>query len=194
MKRVVKSFLIGLPIIIGAAGSLFGIYSYFFPNAPDMHRKDDIIGTWTTNYSYSYDEKRIVVFVKGKTSYFSNGKYNVSGKMSYKADKINNSDIYVSYLVNGAGEWEINDKELVISLNNLKSTPEKIIYNGESVDLKNLSLLENITHKKFPAVEDMMANGTSQSYRLIIDEHNYKIFDVINPFGKDFNIEMYREK
>ncbi len=194
MKRVVKSFLIGLPIIIGAAGSLFGIYSYFFPNAPDMHRKDNIIGTWTTNYSYSYNEKRIVVFVKGKTSYFSNGKYNVSGKMSYKADKINNSDIYVSYLVNGAGEWEINNKELVISLNNLKSTPEKIIYNGESVDLKDLSLLENITHKKFPAVEDMMANGASQSYRVIIDNHNYKKLDAINPFGNNFNIEMFREK
>ncbi|EKN6046506.1 hypothetical protein IV436_25450 [Rahnella sp. LAC-M12] len=114
--------------------------------------------------------------------------------MSYKADKINNSDIYVSYLVNGAGEWEINNKELVISLNNLKSTPEKIIYNGENIDLKNLSLLENITHKKFPVVEDMMANGASQSYRLIIDEHNYKTLDVVNPFGKDFNIEMYREK
>lgn len=194
MRKLLKSFSIGLSIIIGAAGSLFGIYSYFFPHPPDMHRKDDIIGTWTTNYSYSYDEKRIVVFVKGKTSYFSNGKYNVSGKMSYKADKINNSNIYVSYLVNGAGEWEINDKELVISLNNLKSTPEKIIYNGESVDLKDLSLLENITHKKFPAVEDMMANGASQSYRLIIDEHNYKTLDVINPFGRDFNIEMYREK
>lgn len=159
-----------------------------------MHRKDDIIGTWTTNYSYSYDEKRIVVFVKGKTSYSSNGKYNVSGKMSYKADKINNSDIYVSYLVNGAGEWEINDNELVISLNNLKSTPEKIIYNGESVDLKDLSLLENITHKKFPAVEDMIANGASQSYRVIIDNHNYKKLDAINPFGNNFNIEMFREK
>lgn len=194
MKRVLKSFLIGLPIIIGAAGSLFGIYSYFFPNAPDMHKKDDIIGTWTTNYSYSYDDKRIIVSIKDKTSYFSNGKYNVSGEMSYKANKINNSDIYVSYLINGAGDWEINDKELVISLNNLKSTPEKIIYNGESIDLKNLSLLENITRKKFPAVEDMMANGASQSYRLIIDEHNYKTLDVVNPFGKDFNIEMYREK
>lgn len=194
MRKVLKSYLIGLSIIIGSAGSLFGIYSFFFPNPPDMHRKDDIIGTWTTNYSYSYDNNGIVVSVKDKTSYFSNGKYNVSGKISYTADKINDSDIYVSYLVNGAGEWEINNKELVISLNNLKSTPEKIIYNGGNVDLKNLSALENITHKKFPVVEDMMANGASQSYRVIIDEHNYKTLDVINPFGRDFNIEMYREK
>ncbi|MBQ0954664.1 hypothetical protein [Serratia symbiotica] len=105
--------------------------------------------------------------------------------------------IICSYpIVNGAGEWQFNDKELKlsISLNNLKSNPNKIIYNGEEVYLQNLSLVEKFTNKKFPAVEDMMADGASQSYRIIIDTHNYKKFDVINPFGNNFNMEMYREK
>lgn len=114
--------------------------------------------------------------------------------MTYRTDKINNDNLFVSYRVNGAGEWQFNGKELVISLNNLKSNPNKIIYNGEDVDLHNLSLVEKFTNKKFPAVEDMMADGASQSYRIIIDNHNYKKFDVINPFGKNFNMEMYREK
>ncbi|EIF9757518.1 hypothetical protein HRJ04_004903 [Escherichia coli] len=107
---------------------------------------------------------------------------------------MNNDNLFVSYRVNGAGEWQINDKELVISLNNLKSNPDKIIYNGEKIDLDNLSLLEKLTNKKFPAVEDMLAKGASQSYRIIIDNHNYKKLDVINPFGNNFNMEMYREK
>ncbi|EDB6599789.1 hypothetical protein AHR24_24005 [Salmonella enterica subsp. diarizonae] len=114
--------------------------------------------------------------------------------MSYSSDKINNTNLFVSYRVNGAGEWQINDKELVISLNNLKSTPNKIIYNGEEVDLQNLSLVEKFTNKRFPAVEDMMADGASQSYQIIIDNHNYKKLDAINPFGNNFNMEMYREK
>lgn len=190
MNRVLKTLVIGLPLI----GVFYGIYFGYFPNAPDMHRKEDIIGTWATNGSYSYNEQGIKVSTKVKTSYFSNGKYNVSGEMSYSSDKINNTNLLVSYRINGAGEWQINDKELVISLNNLKSTPNKIIYNGEEVDLQNLSLVEKFTKKKFPAVEDMMADGASQSYQIIIDNHNYKKLDVINPFGENYSIEMYREK
>ncbi|MDS7881822.1 hypothetical protein [Klebsiella oxytoca] len=190
MNRVLKTLVIGLPLI----GVFYGIYFGYFPNAPDIHRKEDIIGTWATNGSYSYNEQGIKVSTKVKTSYFSNGKYNVSGEMSYSSDKINNTNLFVSYRVNGAGEWQINDKELVISLNNMKSTPNKIIYNGEEVDLQNLSLVEKFTNKRFPAVEDMMADGASQSYQIIIDNHNYKKLHVINPFGNNFNMEMYREK
>lgn len=194
MKIVSKSFLIGLTTAIGAVSALYAIYFGFYPNAPDMQRKDDIIGTWRSFDSYSYADQGIIVSSKLKTSYFSNGKYNVSGEMSYKSDKTNNANLYVSYLINGAGEWQINDKELVISLNNLKSNTNKIIYNGEKIELDNLSLLEKLTNKKFPAVEDMLAKGASQSYRIIIDNHNYKKFDVINPFGNNFNMEIYREK
>ncbi|WP_323093195.1 hypothetical protein [Klebsiella variicola] len=194
MKILSKPFFIGLATTIGAVSALYAIYFGFYPNAPDMQRKDDIIGTWRSFDSYSYADQGIIVSSKLKTSYFSNGKYNVSGEMSYRTDKINNDNLFVSYRVNGTGEWQFNDKELVISLNNLKSNPNKIIYNGEEVDLQNLSLVEKFTNKKFPAVEDMMADGASQSYRIIIDNHNYKKFDVINPFGKNFNIEMYREK
>ncbi|MGS3329606.1 hypothetical protein ACB374_04615 [Serratia marcescens] len=61
-------------------------------------------------------------------------------------------------------------------------------------DLQNLSLVEKFTNKRFPAVEDMMADGASQSYQIIIDNHNYKKLDVINPFGNNFNMEMFREK
>lgn len=114
--------------------------------------------------------------------------------MSYRTDKINNDNFFITYRINGAGEWEIHDQELVISLNNLKSNPDKIIYNGEEVDLQNLSLVEKFTNKKFPVVEDMMAKGASQSYQIIIDNKNYKKLDVINPFGNNFNMEMYREK
>ncbi|WP_426785473.1 hypothetical protein ACP3TB_05525 [Rahnella variigena] len=194
MKIMFKTFLIGLSSIIGVTAALYGVYFGFYPNSPNMKRKDDIIGTWTTNYSYSYNDKGIIVTVKDKTSYFSNGKYNISGKMSYQAGEINTPDIYVSYLINGAGEWVINDKELVISLNNLKSTPEKFIYKGESIELKNLFPSENITHKKPPRFEDMIANGASQSYKILIDKHNSKTLEIINPFGKNFNIIIYREK
>lgn len=190
MNRVLKIFVIGLPLI----GVFYGIYFGYFPNAPDIHRKEDIIGTWATNGSYSYDEQGVIVSTKARTSYFSNGKYNVSGEMSYRSDKINNVNLFISYRVNGAGEWQINDKELVISLNNLKSAPNKIIYNGEEVDIQNIYLVEKLTNKKFPAVEDMMADGASQSYQIIIDNHNYKKLDVINPFGENYSIQMYRVK
>ncbi|WP_226020270.1 hypothetical protein [Serratia symbiotica] len=194
MKMLSKPFFIGLTTAIGAVSALYAIYFGFYPNAPDMQRKDDIIGTWRSFESYSYADQGITVSSTLKISYFSNGKYNVSGELSYRSDKINNANLFISYKINGAGEWEIHKQELVISLNNLKSNPDKIIYNGEKIDLDNLSLLEKLTNKKFPAVEDMMAKGASQSYRIIIDNKNYKKLDVINPFGNNFNMEMYREK
>ena len=49
MNRVLKTLVIGLPLI----GGFYGIYFGYFPNAPDMHRKEDIIGPLAKNGSYS---------------------------------------------------------------------------------------------------------------------------------------------
>ena len=69
MKRVVKFGIIGIPLI----ASLCAIYAFMFPRAPDTQKTDDIIGIWTSDYSY--DTGGIIVRVNGETSYFSNGKY-----------------------------------------------------------------------------------------------------------------------
>lgn len=80
MKILSKPFFIGLATTIGAVSALYAIYFGFYPNVPDMQRKDDIIGTWRSFDSYA--DQGIIVSSKLKTSYFSNGKYNVSGEMS----------------------------------------------------------------------------------------------------------------
>ncbi|HED3762474.1 MULTISPECIES: hypothetical protein [Klebsiella] len=103
MKILSKPFFIGLATAIGAVSALYSIYFGFYPNAPDMQRKDNIIGTWRSFDSYA--DQGIRVSSKLKTSYFSNGKYNVSGELSYRSDKVNNvnflSHIESMVLVNG---------------------------------------------------------------------------------------------
>lgn len=117
MKRVVKFGIIGIPLI----ASLCAIYAFMFPRAPDTQKTDDIIGIWTSDYSY--DTGGIIVRVNGETSYFSNGKYNVNADMSFQPD----STTIITFATNGAGDWNIHGKELITTLNTLKSAPTKMV-------------------------------------------------------------------
>ncbi|WP_164879271.1 hypothetical protein [Klebsiella michiganensis] len=63
-----KKIKLGMEIVLFVA-ALVGICAYFFPKTPDAHKSDDIIGIWTSDYSY--DSAGITIRVNGETSYFS---------------------------------------------------------------------------------------------------------------------------
>lgn len=188
MKKITKQTKNTIFIV----AALVGICSYIFPRSPDTQKTDDIVGVWTSDYSYG--TQSVLAGVNVRTSYFSNGKYNVNGRMSFKIDNANGKTALVEYYVSGAGEWVLHDKELIATLSSLKSIPDRIVSDGKDFDIQDLEILENIMRKKFPTIEERMAPGTSQSYNIKNDSHNQKLLEVINPFGNNFDITITREK
>ncbi|HGM6665632.1 TPA: hypothetical protein ACKQC7_002316 [Serratia marcescens] len=188
MKILSKPFFIGLATTIGAVSAVFTMYFSLYPNAVETHRKDDIIGIWTSDYSY--DTGGIIVRVNGETSYFSNGKYNVNADMSFQPD----STTIITFATNGAGDWNIHGKELITTLNTLKSTPTKMIYKGNVLGSQDFDMMERIFNEKLKTIEDFTATGISQSYIIKKDGHDKKLLEAINPFGKNYSIVMHREK
>lgn len=182
-----KKMKLGMEMVLFIA-ALVGICAYFFPKAPDTHKSDDIIGTWTSDYSY--DTGGVIVRVNGETSYFSNGKYNVNADMSFQPD----SATIITFAINGAGEWNIHDKELITTLNALKSAPTKMVYKGKVLESQDFDMMERISNQKIKTIEDFTATGISQSYIIKKDGHDKKLLEAINPFGKNYSIVMHREK
>lgn len=182
-----KKIKLGMEIVLFVA-ALVGICAYFFPKTPDAHKSDDIIGIWTSDYSY--DSAGITIRVNGETSYFSNGKYNVNADMSFQPD----STTIITFAINGAGDWNIHNKELITTLNTLKSIPAKMVYKGKVLGSQDFDMMERISNQKLKTIEDFTAPGASQSYIIKNDDHEKKLLEAINPFGKNFNIEMYRKK
>lgn len=181
--------------ILGITGSLcgiiataFAVYAYYNPTSPSTQRYDSIVGSWLSDYSYTV--KGNTVRVNGKTTFFSNGKYNFHGSISI--DSYASSDhIFIDYLSDGAGDWELYDNELITSLNSLKTKPIKLILNNEDLDpLK----IEVITNKKLPTIEENMADGKNQSYQIISSSNSQLTLEVINEIGSDFKLNMKKTK
>lgn len=168
--------------------ALVGIFSYIFSRSSDTQKTDDIIGVWTSDYSY--DSGGIIININGETSYFSNGKYNVNADMSFQPD----SATTITFAINGAGDWDIHDKELITTLNTLKSIPTKMIYKGKVLGSQDFDMIERISNQKLKTIEDFTAPGASQSYLIKNNNHDQKLLEGINPFGNNFDIVMKRVK
>lgn len=133
--------------ILGVTGSLcgiiatvFAIYAYYNPTAPTTQRYDSIVGSWLSDYSYT--AKGNTVRVNGRTTFFSNGKYNFHGSISL--DSYASGDhIFIDYLSDGAGDWELYENELITSLNSMKSRPVKLISNNEEIDPLTVEIINN---------------------------------------------------
>lgn len=181
--------------ILGVMGSLcgiiataFAIYAYYNPTAPTTQRYDSIVGSWLSDYSYTV--KGIIVRVNGKTTFFSNGKYNFHGSISIDSNAPGDH-IFIDYLSDGAGEWELYDSELITSLNSLKTKPIKLVLNNEDLDpLK----IEAINNKKLPTIEEKMANGKNQAYKIIKSSNSQLTLEVINEIGSNFKLNMKKTK
>ncbi|WP_231584253.1 hypothetical protein [Enterobacter sp. BIDMC92] len=72
--------------------------------------------------------------------------------------------IFIDYLSDGAGDWQLYDNELITSLNSLKTKPIKLVLNNEGLDPMKI---EEINNEKLPSIEESMADGKNQSYKII---------------------------
>lgn len=191
MGRKTSAFL----KIIGVIGSLcgiiataFAIYAYYNPTSPSTQRYDSIVGSWLSDYSYTV--KGNTVRVNGKTTFFSNGKYNFHGSISI--DSYAPGDhIFIDYLSDGAGDWELYDNELITSLNSLKAKPMKLVLNNEDLDPVKIEMINN---KKLPTIEEEMANGKTQAYKVVRATNNRLTVEVINETGRNFKFDMYKSE
>lgn len=189
MGRKISAFL----KIIGVTGSLcgiiataFAIYAHYNPTSPSTQRYDSIVGSWLSDYSYTV--KGNTVRVNGKTTFFSNGKYNFHGSISI--DSYAPGDhIFIDYLSDGAGDWQLYDNELITSLNSLKTKPMKLVLNNK--DLNPLKI-EVINNKKLPTIEESMADGKNQAYKVIQTTKSQLTLEVINEIGNNFKFNMHK--
>lgn len=168
--------------------TIFAIYVYYNPITPTSQRYDSIVGSWLSDYSYTV--KGNTVRINGKTTFFSNGKYNFHGSISINSYALGDH-IFIDYLSDGAGDWELYDSELITSLNSLKTKPIKLVLNNE--DLNPLKL-EVINNRKLPTIEENMANGKSQAYKILTSSNNRLTLEVINEIGSNFELNMQKTK
>lgn len=179
--------------IIGVTGSLcgiiataFAIYAHYNPTSPSTQRYDSIVGSWLSDYSYTV--KGNTVRVNGKTTFFSNGKYNFHGSISI--DSYAPGDhIFIDYLSDGAGDWQLYDNELITSLNSLKTKPMKLVLNNKDLDPLKIEVINN---KKLPTIEESMADGKNQAYKVIQTTKSQLTLEVINEIGNNFKFNMHK--
>jgi len=166
--------------------TVFAIYVYYNPITPTSQRYDSIVGSWLSDYSYTV--KGNTIRINGKTTFFSNGKYNFHGSISINSYALGDH-IFIDYLSDGAGEWEQYDSELITTLNSLKTKPIKLVLNNEDIDPLKIEVINN---KKLPTIEEEMANGKNQAYKVVRATNNRLTVEVINEIGKNFKFDMYK--
>lgn len=57
-------------------------------------------------------------------------------------------------------------KELITTLNTLKSAPTKMVYKGKVLESQDFDMMERISNQKIKTIEDFTAHGASQSYTI----------------------------
>lgn len=189
MGRKTSAFLKLIGVIgsvCGIIATAFAIYAHYNPTSPSTQRYDSIVGSWLSDYSYTV--KGNTVRVNGKTTFFSNGKYNFHGSISI--DSYAPGDhIFIDYLSDGAGDWQLYDNELTTSLNSLKTKPMKLVLNNKDLDPLKIEVVNN---KKLPTIEESMADGKNQAYKIIQTTKSQLTLEVINEIGNNFKFNMHK--
>lgn len=180
----IVSFLI---VFVPLSDGLLNIYYRFFPPSLDSQRHAIIIGNWNTKYSYSGNG--VTFSLNGVDTYFSNGKYNFHGQTTISGGT--GDDVFsLTSITDAAGTWDLFGKDLTITQNDIKSSPLKIVLNGKDLDP---NFVEEITHKKMPDIGSGMANGKSQSYKILSYNDNAIELEVINPVGENFKTTLTKK-
>jgi len=180
----IVSFLI---VFVPFSDNILNIYYRFFPPSLDSQRHAIIIGNWNTKYSYSGNG--VTFSLNGVDTYFTNGKYNFHGQTTISG--ATGDDVFsLISITDAAGTWDLFGKELTISQNDIKSSPLKIVFNGKDLDP---NFVEEITHKKMPDIGSGMANGKSQSYKILSYSDNAIELEVINPVGENFKTTLTKK-
>jgi hypothetical protein len=71
----------------------------------------------------------------------------------------------------------------------MKSRPVKLVSNNEDIDPLKIEMINN---KKLPTIEDDMANGKNQAYKVIKATKSQLKLEVINEVGRNFNYTMHK--
>ncbi|WP_455851713.1 hypothetical protein [Pantoea endophytica] len=162
--------------------------TWWYPRLVSDERTDDIVGRWS--FDYATTQSGLTVEIKGKTTYYSTGKYNVIGNIIYKWLQDDHQN-FITYRTDGAGSWKVYDKNLIISLEDMKSIPIKIKFSGKECSDAQIAMLRNFD---LPSPEKTMAKGKSQSY--VIKEQSGKQINLEadNPYGDNFEIIMVKDE
>lgn len=171
-------------VVLGLAVSLI---IWWNPRSISDERTDAIVGRWS--FDYERTQSGLTEAIKGKTTYFSTGKYNVIGNITYKWLQDGHHN-FIKYRIDGAGSWKVYDKDLIIALEDMKSNPIKLKLSGKEYSDSEMAILRSLD---FPSPEKTMAKGKSQSYVIKKQDENQVDLEVDNPYGDNFEIIMIKD-
>lgn len=169
-------------------GLFVSLIIWWNPRSISDERTDAIVGRWS--FDYARTQAGLTESIKGKTTYYSTGKYNVIGDITYQWQKDGNQN-FLTFRTDGAGSWNIYDKKLIVSLEDMKSNPIKMKVSGKEYSDSEMALLRTLD---FPSPEKTMAKGKSQSYLINGQSEEKIILEADNPYGDNFEIIMFKDK
>lgn len=169
-------------------GLLVSLFIWWNPRSVSDERTDAIVGRWS--FDYARTQSGLTEAIKGKTTYYSTGKYNVIGDITYKWTGDGHHNL-ITYKTDGAGTWKVYDKNLIISLEDMKSYPVRLKISGKEYDNSGIELLKKLD---FPSPEKIMAKGKSQSYVIKKQDAIQISLEVDNPYGDNFEITLIKDE
>ncbi|WP_439836305.1 hypothetical protein [Aeromonas enteropelogenes] len=171
--------------IVTIAGFILSVNTDWNPFDDKLKNSNDFLGIWQSKYSYPVANGTTTV--QGTTEYFKNGKYNVIGVVTIDYAKAGFDPIKIEYDMDGTGLWNHDDKNLYITLTNVKSHLRSVF-----MDNKKYSLNELKAHGSIPKLEDVMPDNISEQYAIINKEGNHITLEADDPMGNTFLIDAYK--
>ncbi|MCU7815217.1 MAG: hypothetical protein KZQ81_08410 [Candidatus Thiodiazotropha sp. (ex Rostrolucina anterorostrata)] len=179
-------------VFIGIAGAFVGnltnfsaFINYIFPSDDT---ESDIYGIWLGEYSYPVPGG--VIEVNGTTEYFKSNTYNFVGEISIYVNDQGNS-LHTVYQADGTGTWHADSESLTIRLDDLKSQPKSIYYNGKFLDIYTSQSVIGI---EFPHIEDTIPSKITDEYKIINISDETLTLESDAPNGSMFEITMTKQK
>ncbi len=173
--------------VIGIIAGIFGIsatiYSWNTEIFTTKPISEEILGVWSSRYSYPTS----IGFnqVTATSSFFEDGNYNVKGIHMISKTQ-GDTSLEVTYDYSGAGEWSSKDDKLLTKLNDLKSFPIDLKINEEKI---KLTLIKKFPQIKFPTIEEFLPRGTTQKYKIFKSEEDEIVLHTNDPQGNNLSYD-----
>ncbi len=162
MKKIKDKALNRIGMILAIIGFVFGgfwaIYTYFYPEHTKSNIDEDLYGIWYSKYNYEISQGQF--FVEGTTEYFKNNNFTFVGEISINAD-VDNMTFYTTYNVDATGTWSSTDESFITTIIDMRSFPIYIKYDNKEISIQ---LVEKISGKKFPSIDEYIPNGLSEEF------------------------------
>ncbi len=166
----------------------WAVFTYFVPEYTKSNIDENLYGIWYSKYNYEISHGKL--FVEGTTEYFKNHNFTFVGEISLDA-KMDNITFYTTYSVDATGTWSSADESFITTIMDMRSSPIYIRYDNKEISTQ---LVEKISGKKFPSIDEYIPNGLSEEFFIKKLDPNEILIDIDDIKGNTLSILMKKQK